>query len=185
MNLIKEIINILWIIWSILLLISIISLLIFIFKFILNKFKLYWILSKNLSRKIAIVLPSNANEFKMDVEINKLNNGIFKLEKPYNWYNDFIPNNDIWLIIVWYKKWCVWEIEFDNLIKKILTHKLPIIFYTYWDSQAFNFIVKDENDSNKLKDKCAESLKQYNNYLVDNFSLKLIWDVYNVLSIYK
>ncbi len=153
------------------------------FIFFSKKIKLYRILSKNLSRKIWIVLPSNWDEFEMENEIKMLDNNIYWWLEIYKKYEKFIIKKDLWLIVIWYKKWCVNIDDFNDLITKIVWTNLPIIIYTYWDSRAFNFIEKDKNWI--LVDKYAKALNRYPNNLVDNFSLKLIWDIFSIMSIYK
>ena len=56
---------------------TIIWFLVVYFAFISKKIKLYKILSKNLSRKIAIVLPNNWDDVKMENELKMLDNDIF------------------------------------------------------------------------------------------------------------
>lgn len=145
--------------------------------FFSKKLKLYKILSKNLSRKIAIISPNNWNELKMENELKMLDNKIFWDKEIYTSYNNFKIEDNLWLVIVWYKKWAVNIEEFDNLVKKITSKNLPIIFYTYWDANAFE---RNENDE------FQKSIKQCSwNYLVNNFSLRLLWDVFSLMSIYK
>ena len=145
--------------------------------FFSKKIKLYKLLYTNLSRKIAIIMPNNTDSFKMENEIRMLNNGIFWEKEIYTSYNNFKIHNNLWLVIIWYQKWCVEIKEFDDLIKKIISKNLPIIFYTYWDNKAFNI---DENDE------FQKSIKQCSwNYLINNFSLRLLWDVFNMITIYK
>ena len=164
--------------WSIFLLISIIQFIILIYIFCSKKFKLYSILQKNLSKDISIVLPSNADEYKMENERNSLDNKIFtNFSHPKTSYSNFKASKDIWLVIIGYKKDCVDIDEFKELLQQIWKNT-PIIFYTYWDNTAFNF-------SNLEVDEFAKYLSTYDNYLVDNFPLKLIWDVFSLMSIYK
>lgn len=157
--------------------------LIFFIKFIYNKFKLYKILSNNLSREVEIILPTNEDEYKLENELKMLNNGIFNVNKPITSYNNFKSNNKIWLVIIWYKKWCISnKKKFDDLLKEIWKNT-PIIVYTYWDNFAFDF--RDKNEDWSFKDEYANILSEYDNYLIDNFPLKLISDVFSIISIYK
>lgn len=177
MDIIKEILNYLWVIWSILLLTNIIQFIYILFNFLWKKWKLYGILYKNLSKKVYFVLPNNTNNYKMENEIKSIDNNIFNIDFSNTSYHNFKSSNDVWIVVVWYKKWCVDINTFKELLVEIWK-KTPIIFYTYWDNQAFDF---RENS----QDEFANYLKKFDNYLVDNFPLKLIWDVFSILSIYK
>ena len=176
-ELIELIFNYLGKVWSILLLFNIIQFIIILFIFFWKKAKLYKILFNNISKKIYFVLPSNTDEYKMENEIKSMDNNIFNIDNSNTSYNNFKLSNNVWVVIVWYKKWCV-DIEiFKDFIRQIWK-ETPIIFYTYWDNQAFDF-------REWSKDEFANFIKRYDNYLVDNFPLKLIWDVFSIISIYK
>lgn len=177
MELLKDIFTYLWIIGSILLLISILQFIYILFNFLWKKWKLYKILYENLSKKVYFVLPNNTNEYKMENEIKSIDNNIFTIDFSCTSYNNFKLTKDVWLVVVWYKKWCVDIETFKFLLDEIWKHT-PIIFYTYWDNQAFDF------RENSLDD-FSSYLKRYDNYLIDNFPLKLIWDIFSIISIYK
>ncbi len=164
LDIIVAIFTIIWFIWVYIVFFS-------------KKYRLYKILFKNLSRKIAIIMPNNWDELKMENELKMLDNNIFWEKEIYTSYNNFKVEDNLWLIIIWYKKWVVEIQEFDNLIKKITSKNLPIIFYTYWDANAFE---RNENDE------FQKSIKQcWWNFLINNFSLRLLWDVFAMMSIYK
>ena len=177
MDKIEKIFSFFWDISTVLFIYSLIVTIILAYIFISKKWRLYAILYRNLSKKVCIVLPNNGDEYKMENEIKSINNKIFNLDTSCTSYNNFKNSDNIWLIVVWYKKSCVNIDTFKELLLEI-GKKTPIIFYTYWDNQAFDF-------RDTTTDDFAKYLKNYDNYLVNNFPLKLIWDIFSILSIYK
>lgn len=133
--------------------------------------KMFRILANNLKRKIAVITPDNSSDYNMENERRIIKSSwVFSEPEHFSCYQNFQWDNDFGIIIIWYKKELVDDEDLKTLLRKI-NWNTPIIFFTY------SYLNK--LDTGSLVDKITR------NYLLNNFPLRLLWDVFSLMSIYK
>jgi len=134
-------------------------------------------LSKNLDREIAFVTPNNSSEYNMENERKTLvKSKVFKEPEYFSSYKNFSDVSKFSLVVIWYSKKVVTNKELQSLLHKIWDNT-PIIIFTYWNISEIDFKSKDENG------KIIENSTTH--YLINNFPLKLLSDIFPIMSIYK
>lgn len=121
---------------------------------------------KNLQRPIKVFKPKNCT---MDSEIGTLRkSGLFKIDNPTDDLRDIHNVTNHTILVVGYKEEMT---DFDKFIDKVMTRNLPLLVYTFGDSNAL---------SKDLRDK----LYKYPWYTISNTPLRLLSDVFTISSIY-
>ncbi len=125
------------------------------------------IINDNLKSPIKIFSPTNEPTKNMDMEYNLLQkSGLFNVEKPTNDYRDTVRISTHSLFIIGFHG----EMgNFDNLFDKAASKEIPILIYTFGDNSA-------------LKKHHWDKLNTYPYYSVCNTPLRLISDVFTMLS---
>lgn len=125
------------------------------------------IINNNLKRPIKIFFPQNSSAKNMDMEYNLLlKSGLFNVEKPASDFRDTLRISNHSLIILG----CDAGMKnFDPVFDRAITYKIPILIYTFGDNST-------------LKPKHWKKLNGYPYYSVCNTPLRLISDVFTMLS---
>lgn len=132
--------------------------------------KMTKILSSNLKRKIAFVTPDNSSEYNMENEIRIVKScWVFNEPEHFSCYSNFRNQKDFWMVVIWYKKGIIEDDSIKALLKNVKWNT-PILIYTY-------------SDTNRIDIDMLNTVTK--NYLIVNFPLRLLWDIFSLMSIHK
>lgn len=125
------------------------------------------ILNNNLKRPIKIFFPAGDTKHTMEMEFNLLSgSGLFNVEKPSSDTRDTIRITNHSLVILGCSKNMN---NFRKIFEKVQQEKIPVLIYTFGDNEA-------------LKKEHWAKLNDYPYYSVCNSPLRLVSDVFTVLS---
>lgn len=125
------------------------------------------IIFNNLKRPIKMFYPSSSSGNSMDMEFKLLTkSGLFNVEKPTNDSRDTVNITNHSLVILGCNKQMA---NFDSIFDKVQQEKIPILVYTFGDNEA-------------LKPEHWKKLNKYPYYSVCNSPLRLVSDVFTVMS---
>lgn len=153
--------------WLILIVISVITGAIGAISYLKLFYKREKIISDNLKRPIKIFFPLGHTTKNMEMEYNLLSkSGLFNVERPTSDFRDTVRISNHSLVILG----CDEQMKnFDTIFDKASAQKIPILIYTFGDNKA-------------LQTTHWQKLNTYPYYSVCNTPLRLISDVFTMLS---
>ena len=153
--------------WGVIFVFSLVTGIIGAFSYMRLFYKREKIINDNLKRPIKIFFPPNNSSCTMETEFNLLSkSGLFNVEKPTSDQKDTIRITNHSLVILGCDKN---SDHFKKVFEKVKSEKVPILIYTFGDNQALG--------KEQWKD-----LYDYPYYSVCNTPLRLVSDVFTLLS---